>query len=127
MTFMAQREFYFAKGFSWAEGNLYCDRNFMICCNLLCAGKDYFLEKIICSKDYRLKEQTWLAIYAERRPAERGANPPPSFRHKTQFLKGRLSPAFSFTPRTIYHRAMAGKTKTGKITACLAVIEIASI
>ncbi|OLY43852.1 hypothetical protein PEB0149_012920 [Bartonella apis] len=87
----------------------------------------FFVEKIICSKDYRLKEQTWLAIYAERRPAERGANPPPSFRHKTQFLKGRLSPAFSFTPRTIYHRAMAGKTKTGKITACLAVIEIASI
>ena len=27
---MAQRELYFAKEFSWAEGNLYCDRNFMI-------------------------------------------------------------------------------------------------
>lgn len=82
---MAQREFYFSNGFSLEAGNLYCKRNFMICCNLLCGGKDYFLEKIICSKDYRLKEQTWLAIYErgyprkfikEVTPVKRKSNPP---------------------------------------------------
>jgi len=94
----------------------------------------FFVEKIICSKDYRLKEHVWLAIYkrghlrkAEVQPAERQFSPPLLIRLATLFLKGRLSPAFSFTACTIYHCAMMGKTATGKITACLGVVEMAPI
>jgi len=89
--------------------------------------KDYFLARFIFSKDYSLKEQIRLAIYAGRRPAEREANPPLLFQHKIQFLKGRHSPAFSLTPCAIYHRAMTGKAKMRKIIARLGLIEIALV
>jgi len=102
----------------------------------LCGGKDYFLEKTICSKDYRLKEQTRLAIYErgyprkfikEVTPVKRKSSPPLLFRPLTQFLKGRHSPAFSFTPCTIYHPAMTRKAKAGNLTARLGLIEMALI
>ena len=83
---MAQREFYFQKRIfsEWREIYI-ATEILLICCNLLCGRKDYFLEKIICSKDYRLKEQTWLAIYErgyprkfikEVTPVKRKSNPP---------------------------------------------------
>ena len=109
---MAQREFYFAKGFSWETENLYCKRNFMILLQFVMRTERlFFVEKIICSKDYRLKEHVWLAIY--KRGHLRKAEVQPAFlsRLATLFLKGRHSPAFSFTPCTIYHCAMMGKRK----------------
>jgi len=77
---------------------------------LLCGGKDYFCKKPIFSKDYSLKEQVWLAIYAGQH-AKRQFSPPLLIRLATLFLKGRLSPAFSFTPCTIYQPAMMGNRK----------------
>jgi len=90
----------------------YCEKEFYdfvaIC---YAAGKTILLARSIFNKDYSLKEQTWLATYAVRRPTERQFSPPISFRLATLFLKGRLSPAFSFTPCTIYQPAIMGKRK----------------
>ena len=125
---MAQREFYFAKGFSYMSGILSCDWNFMILLQFCySAGKTILLARSIFSKDYSLKEQTWLVTYAVRCNAARKANPPLLFRPFTLFLKGRHSPAFSFMTCTISHRAMMGKTKAGKLTTRLGLIEITKI
>ena len=64
MTLMAQWEFYFSNGFSLSGGKFILRMefyNFVAIC--YADGKTIFLEKIICSKDYRLKEQVWLATY----------------------------------------------------------------
>ena len=112
---------FFANGVLVYSRLLSCEKEFYDFVAIsLCGGKDYFLEKTICSKDYRLKEQTRLAIYErgyprkfikEVTPVKRRSNSPRSFRPATLFLKGRQSPAFSLTPRTIYHCAMMGKRK----------------
>ena len=66
---MVQREFYFANGFSLSGGKFILQTKFYdfvaIC---YAAGKTIFLERSVFSKDYRLKEQTWLATYVVRCP-----------------------------------------------------------
>ena len=42
---------------------------------MLCGRKDYFRKKPIFSKDYSLKEQTWLATYAEGCPHSEEVQP----------------------------------------------------
>ena len=83
---MAQREFYFQKRiFLYSRYFISRAKFYWFVAISLYGGKDYFLEKIICSKDYRLKEQTWLAIYErgyprkfikEVTPIKRKSNPP---------------------------------------------------
>ena len=69
MTLMAQGEFYFAKGFSYMSGILSHERNFMILLQFCySAGKTILLARSIFSKDYSLKEQTWLVTYAVHCP-----------------------------------------------------------
>lgn len=125
---MAQGEFYFAKGFSYMSGILSHERNFMILLQFCySAGKTILLARSIFSKDYSLKEQTWLVTYAVRCHYKIKSKPPLLFRPATLFLKGRHTPAFSFTPCTIYHAAMTGKAKAGKLTARHGLIEMALI
>lgn len=86
MTLMAQREFYFQKRIFLSGGKIILRMEFYDFVAILLFGrKDYFLKKIICSKDYRLKEQTRLAIYErsyprkfikEVTPVKRKSNPP---------------------------------------------------
>lgn len=48
---MAQVEFYFAKGFSWVVGNLYCKRNFMILLQFrYAAGKTIFVKSLFLAR-----------------------------------------------------------------------------
>ena len=113
MTLMVQREFYFANGFSLSGGKFILQTKFYdfvaIC---YAAGKTYFLIRPICSCCYSVKEQTRLVTYAVHCPHSEEGQPAALFRPKTQFLKGRHTPAFSFTPCTIYHRTMRGINKS---------------
>jgi len=77
MTLMAQREFYFANGFSLSGGKFILQTKFYDFVAICYAdGKTILLARSIFSKDYSLKEQTRLAIYAVRRPLKRKSNPP---------------------------------------------------
>ena len=83
---MAQRKFYFQKRIFLGSGKFILQTKFYdfvaIC---YAAGKTIFLERSVFSKDYRLKEQTWLATYVVRcprkfikevTPVKRKSNPP---------------------------------------------------
>ncbi len=76
MTLMAQREFYFPKGFSWVARHSYCKRNFMILFQFrYAAGKTIFVDGSAFSKNYSLKEQTWLATYERGYPRKAEVEP----------------------------------------------------
>ena len=66
---MVQQVFCFLNRFSLSGGKFILRMEFYdfvaIC---YAAGKTIFLERSVFSKDYSLKEQTWLAIYVWRRP-----------------------------------------------------------
>ena len=76
------------------------------------AGKTILLARSIFSKDYSLKEQTWLVIYERGYPHKAEVQPAFLSRLATLFLKGRHSPAFSFmTSPPISHAGVNGQTK----------------
>ena len=125
---MVQGEFYFANGFSLSGGKFILQTKFYDFVAICYAdAKTILLARSIFSKDYSLKEQTWLVTYAVRCHYKIKSKPPLLFRPATLFLKGRHTPAFSFTPCTIYHAAMTGKAKAGKLTARHGLIEMALI
>ena len=73
---MAQRESYFAKGFSLSGGKFILQTKFYDFVAICYAdAKTILLARSIFSKDYSLKEQTWLATYAERCPHSEEVQP----------------------------------------------------
>ena len=65
MTLTAQREFYFANGFSLSGGKFILQTKFYVFVAICyAAGKTILLARSIFSKDYSLKEQIRLATYA---------------------------------------------------------------
>ena len=91
---MAQREFYFANGFSWGASILSCYRNFMILLQFCyAAGNTIFVKSLFLAKFTAWKSKLGLQ-FMQRRHAKRQFSPPLLIRLATLFLKGRLSPAF---------------------------------
>lgn len=71
----------------------------------------FFVEKIICSKDYSLKEQTWLATYAVRCPRSEEVKPAEFILTFNTISKRQALPClFIYDFHPISHAGVKGQT-----------------